>query len=43
VRSVFDFAQSVASRDVPGGTSPRAIREQIAAAESWLARHAGQG
>jgi argininosuccinate lyase len=36
VRQVFDFSQSVASRDVPGGTSPRAIREQIEQAEGWF-------
>jgi argininosuccinate lyase len=36
VRQVFDFSQSVASRDVTGGTSPRAIREQIEQAEGWF-------
>ncbi|MCL5998359.1 MAG: argininosuccinate lyase [Chloroflexi bacterium] len=39
VRSVFNFAQSVASRDVTGGTSPRAIREQIDQASLWLSKH----
>ncbi len=29
IARVFNFAQSVASRDVAGGTSPRAIRAQI--------------
>jgi argininosuccinate lyase len=43
VHNVFNFAQSVASRNVTGGTSPRAIREQIGAVESWLARHANEG
>jgi argininosuccinate lyase len=35
---VFDFEQSVASRDVIGGTSPRAVREQIKQAKRWLRR-----
>jgi argininosuccinate lyase len=41
IRGVFDFAQSVASRDVSGGTSPRAIRQQITQARAWL-RTAGK-
>ncbi len=36
VRTVFSFEQSVASRDVAGGTSARAIREQIRQARAWL-------
>jgi argininosuccinate lyase len=36
IQAVFNFAQSVASRDVPGGTSPRAVAEQIAQARAWL-------
>jgi argininosuccinate lyase len=36
VRNVFSFTQSVASRDVAGGTSPRAIREQLDEATAWL-------
>ena len=41
VRNCFDFARSVASRDVPGGTSARAIHEQIAQAEKWLKETSG--
>jgi len=40
VHAVFNFAQSVASRDVTGGTSPRALREQLDAAAGWLKDHA---
>lgn len=36
IAQVFDFAQSVASRDVTGGTSPRAVRTQIRRAKRWL-------
>ncbi len=36
IAQVFDFARSAASRDVAGGTSPRAAREQIRQAEQWL-------
>jgi argininosuccinate lyase len=36
VYQVFDFEHSVASRDVVGGTSPRAVKEQIRAAEALL-------
>jgi len=36
ILAVFDFGQSVASRDVIGGTSPRAVRAQINQAERWL-------
>ncbi|BCX04896.1 MAG: argininosuccinate lyase [Candidatus Roseilinea sp.] len=36
VAHVFDFARSVASRDVAGGTSPRVLREQIKQAKRWL-------
>jgi argininosuccinate lyase len=39
IRAVFNFAQSVASRDVTGGTSPRSIREQIEQAQAWLQQH----
>lgn len=34
---VFDFAASIAKRRAAGGTAPDAVREQIAAAETWLA------
>jgi argininosuccinate lyase len=37
IARVFDFGQSVASRDVPGGTSPRSIKAQIRAAKKRLA------
>jgi len=33
---VFDFERSVASRDVPGGTAPSAVREQLALAHRML-------
>lgn len=36
VRTVFDFGASVARRANIGGTAPSAVREQIAAAQSWL-------
>jgi argininosuccinate lyase len=36
IHRVFDFEHSVASRDVVGGTSPRAIREQIKRAKRQL-------
>jgi argininosuccinate lyase len=39
IQQVFDFEQSVASRDVVGGTSPRAVKEQIRAAGQWLRRN----
>ncbi len=39
VRNVFNFAKSVDSRDVAGGTSLRAIREQIDLAHQWLTAH----
>ena len=39
IHAVFDFAQSAASRDVTGGTSPRALREQLDAAQAWLNSH----
>jgi argininosuccinate lyase len=35
--AVFDFAASMAKRRAAGGTAPDAVREQIAAAEAWLA------
>ncbi len=38
VYAVFDFAASVAKRKAPGGTSPEAVRVQIAQAEDWLSR-----
>jgi len=41
IRAVFDFAQSVASRDAAGGASPRAVREQMRQARAWL-RKAGK-
>ncbi|MDW8352534.1 MAG: argininosuccinate lyase [Anaerolineae bacterium] len=40
IARVFDFAQSVASRDVDGGTSPRAVGEQIRRARRCLDRRA---
>jgi argininosuccinate lyase len=36
VLGVFNFERSLASRDVVGGTSPRAARAQIRQAERWL-------
>lgn len=36
IAAVFDFRRSVASRDVTGGTSPRAVRAQIKRAKAWL-------
>jgi len=36
ILTVFDFANSIASRDVTGGTSPRAMAEQLDAARCWL-------
>ncbi|MCL4507552.1 MAG: argininosuccinate lyase [Chloroflexi bacterium] len=39
IQQVFDFARSVASRDVKGGTSPRALREQLQQAHDWLTQH----
>lgn len=36
IAQVFDFARSAASRDVAGGTAPRAVQEQIRQAEKWL-------
>ena len=38
IQQVFDFVRSVASRDVSGGTSPRALREQLQQAHEWLVR-----
>ncbi|MBI4672067.1 MAG: argininosuccinate lyase [Chloroflexi bacterium] len=38
VYAVFDFDASVKARDVFGGTSPRAVREQIADAKKVLAK-----
>jgi argininosuccinate lyase len=40
IHRVFDFEHSVASRDVVGGTSPRAIREQIKRAKRQLDKKA---
>src|SRR5207248_1402171 len=37
VYAVFDFAASVARRKAVGGTAPESVRQQIAAAEQWLA------
>jgi argininosuccinate lyase len=36
IASVFDFDRSIASRNVVGGTAPRAMRRQIRAARRWL-------
>jgi argininosuccinate lyase len=36
VRNCFNFAQSAASRDVTGGTSTRALNEQVTRAKAWL-------
>ena len=36
VNKVFDFAKSVASRDVVGGTGPQAVREQIVRAKKFV-------
>ncbi len=33
---VFDFARSIAAREVPGGTGPQAVRDQIAKAKKIL-------
>ncbi len=37
-RSAVSYDQSIASRDVAGGTSPRAVKEQIKQAKVWLKR-----
>jgi len=36
VKDVFDFARSIASREISGGTGPQAVREQIARAKELL-------
>jgi argininosuccinate lyase len=36
VRAVFDFAASVAARGAAGGTAPKAVRAQIAAAKGMM-------
>lgn len=36
VKEIFDFAKSVASREIIGGTGPNAVREQIAKAKKIL-------
>jgi argininosuccinate lyase len=36
VKEVFDFTQSVQSREVIGGTGPQAVRQQIAHATNLL-------
>jgi argininosuccinate lyase len=36
IQRVFDFEQSVNSRDVAGGTSARAVQEQLQHAQAWL-------
>jgi argininosuccinate lyase len=42
-REAVSYEQSVASRDVMGGTSPRAVKEQIKQAKRWLqTRHRTQ-
>ena len=33
---LFDFAHSVATRDIPGGTAPNAVREQLILAKSEI-------
>ena len=33
---LFDFAHSVATRDIPGGTAPNAVREQLIVAKSEI-------
>lgn len=33
VKDVFDFAKSVATREVIGGTGPHAVREQVSEAK----------
>lgn len=38
VAEVFNFAASVARRNIPGGTAPEAVHEQIEAAIIWLDR-----
>jgi argininosuccinate lyase len=38
VHRVFDFAQSIASREVVGGTGPNAVRAQIAHARALIER-----
>jgi argininosuccinate lyase len=38
VQRVFDFAQSIASREVVGGTGPNAVRAQIAHARALIER-----
>jgi argininosuccinate lyase len=36
VKDIFDFAKSVAAREIVGGTGPKAVREQIAKARKML-------
>ena len=36
VKGVFDFEQSVAAREIAGGTGPNAVREQIARAKESM-------
>lgn len=38
VRNVFDFAQSLAAREIIGGTGPNAVRAQIARAKQMLTK-----
>ena len=38
VRQVFDMDQSLASRDIPGGTAPKSVVAQIESARVWLER-----
>lgn len=38
VSNVFDFAQSLAAREIIGGTGPNAVRAQIAQAKQMLAK-----
>jgi argininosuccinate lyase len=43
VREVFDFARSVRSREIVGGTGPNAVREQIERAKKTLAEYPFEG
>lgn len=43
VQAIWHFEQSVESRDVAGGTSQRAVTEQIAQLRDWVARQAQAG
>jgi hypothetical protein len=43
VGAVWSFEASVEARDAAGGTSRRAVREQVAALEAWLREQPGGG